>query len=120
MYDFCFTFPYAMLLGLGGLMGFLSKGSMMSLYGGVGSACLLSLSGYVSLQYYHRGKTCKAATLGALVIASALTVVMYRRYASSGKIFPAGVTMFLSGAMAVFYVWSIMYGPAPAKIKEVQ
>jgi len=38
MYDFCLTFPYAMLLALGGVAGFATKGSLPSLLGGLGSA----------------------------------------------------------------------------------
>ncbi len=38
MYDFCLTFPYAMLLALGGVAGFAAKGSLPSLLGGLGSA----------------------------------------------------------------------------------
>lgn len=53
MYDFCLTFPYAALLGLGGLVGFFTKGSLPSLLGGVGSAMALALAGHISLQQYN-------------------------------------------------------------------
>lgn len=54
MYDFCMTFPYAALLALGGLMGFLVKGSLPSLMGGLGSALILAIAGQRSISYYHQ------------------------------------------------------------------
>jgi hypothetical protein len=57
MYDFCLTFPYAALLGLGGLIGFLTKGSLPSLVGGVGSATVLGIAAQISLNYYHQAGT---------------------------------------------------------------
>eukprot|EP00210_Caulerpa_lentillifera_P007019 g6713.t1 len=116
MYDFCFTYPFAFLLGVGGLMGYISKGSTASLYGGVGSALLLFLLGYISLQYYHQGKLCKTATFFSLVVSIALTAVMYLRYSMTGKFFPAGITMLICGCMCVFYLWSLGFGPKP-KVK---
>ena len=55
MHDFCFTYPYGFVVLLGGLIGFLKKGSTQSLMGGVGSGALLLLAGYVSHQAYLRG-----------------------------------------------------------------
>ena len=115
MYDFCFTFPYAFLLALGGLGGYLSKGSTPSLVGGVGSGALLFLLGYISLRYYHRGKLWKHGTFLCWMISVALTLMMYSRFNRTGKFFPAGVVMLLSGGMTVFYMWSTLYGPEPKK-----
>ena len=56
MYDFCLTFPYAALLALGGVIGFLSKGSLPSLMGGLGSALILAIAGQRSLSYYHQAR----------------------------------------------------------------
>ena len=54
MYDFCFTFPFAGLLALGGLMGFVTKGSVPSLFGGLGSAAVLAVCAQISLARYHQ------------------------------------------------------------------
>lgn len=59
MYDFCFTFPYSALLALGGLIGFVSKGSVPSLIGGLGSAGVLAACGYASLANFRQGKLCR-------------------------------------------------------------
>lgn len=56
MYDFCLTLPYAALLALGGLMGFLTKGSLPSLLGGLGSAAVLAACGQASLSRYHQAR----------------------------------------------------------------
>ncbi len=56
MYDFCFTFPYAALLAIGGLIGFLTKGSLPSLLGGVGSGVVLGCAAQTSLNHYHQVK----------------------------------------------------------------
>lgn len=55
MHDFCFTYPYGFVVLLGGVMGFLRKGSTTSLMGGAGSGVLLLLAGYVSHQAYLKG-----------------------------------------------------------------
>lgn len=57
MYDFCLTYPYAFLLALGGLIGFLAKGSLPSLLGGVGSATVLGIAAQISLNHYHQARS---------------------------------------------------------------
>ena len=54
MYDFCLTLPWATVLALGGVMGFVTKGSLPSLLGGLGSAAVLAVCGQVSLSAYHK------------------------------------------------------------------
>ena len=115
MYDFCFTYPYAVLLALGGLIGYATKGSTGSLGGGVGSGVVLYLLAHISLRYYHAGKLWKTGTFLSLAVSVALTVVMALRYQESGKLFPAGVFTVLCGSMSLFYVWSLFLGPQPKK-----
>lgn len=115
MYDFCFTYPYAFLLALGGFVGYLNKGSTASLAGGVGSGAVLFLLGYISLQYYRRGKLWKLGTFLSWLISVGLTIMMYLRFTKTGKFFPPGIVMALSGGMTIFYMWSLFYGPQPKK-----
>lgn len=56
MHDFCFTIPYGLILGVGGLIGYLRKGSTSSLAGGLGIGFLLILAGYISLKAFGRKK----------------------------------------------------------------
>ncbi|KAJ6332777.1 hypothetical protein OIU77_008766 [Salix suchowensis] len=37
MHDFCFTIPYGLVIMIGGVIGYLKKGSVASLGGGVGT-----------------------------------------------------------------------------------
>ncbi|EFN51088.1 hypothetical protein CHLNCDRAFT_141477 [Chlorella variabilis] len=108
MYDFCFTPIYAALLALGGIIGFISKGSTASLGGGLGSAAVLSVCTYVSLQSYHRGHLCRPATVVSLVVSSLLGYVMWQRYSRTGKLMPAGLVAGLSAAMTAFYLWNLL------------
>ncbi len=41
------------------------------------------------------------------MVALALTGVMWKRYAASGKMMPAGMIALLSAAMSTFYVWNL-------------
>jgi uncharacterized membrane protein (UPF0136 family) len=99
MYDFCFSPIYAVLLAIGGVAGYVTKGSMTSLGAGLGSAALLGLMSKWSLHSYHKGKACKPATAISLLVAAGLTYVMYERYSATGKLMPAGLTAGLSAAM---------------------
>lgn len=56
MHDFCFTIPYGIILACGGIFGFIKKGSTASLGGGLATAFLLLLAGYLSLNAFHKKK----------------------------------------------------------------
>ena len=56
MHDFCFTIPYGLIVVIGGVVGYLKKGSTASLGGGVGSGLVLILAGCLSLKAFERRK----------------------------------------------------------------
>ncbi|KAL0908450.1 hypothetical protein M5K25_022945 [Dendrobium thyrsiflorum] len=92
------TLGYAALLGVGGVIGYMKRGSQKSLVAGIGSALLLY---YVHTQLPI--SPAFASTLG-LGLSAALTVVMGSRFKRSGKIFPAGVVSIVSLIMAGGYL----------------
>ncbi|KAF4402320.1 hypothetical protein G4B88_003241 [Cannabis sativa] len=91
MHDFCFTIPYGFIVVIGGVVGYLKKGSIASLGGGVGSGFLLILAGYLSLKAFEKRRNSYFALILETVCAAALTWVMGQRYLQTSKIMPAGV-----------------------------
>lgn len=103
MYDFCFSPFYAAILAIGGIAGYIAKGSTESLAAGLISAGVIALCSHISLKSYHAGKACKPATAVSLLVAGGLTYVMYERYSRTGKVMPAGLTAGTSAAMTGGY-----------------
>nr|KJB13663.1 hypothetical protein B456_002G088000 [Gossypium raimondii] len=56
MHDFCFTIPYGLILVAGGVIGYLKKGSIASLGGGVGTGLILILAANLSLKAFEKRK----------------------------------------------------------------
>ena len=56
MHDFCFTIPYGLVLVIGGVIGYMKKGSMASLGGGAGTGLVLIFAGYLSLKAFEKRK----------------------------------------------------------------
>ncbi|KAG6548442.1 hypothetical protein Mapa_009929 [Marchantia paleacea] len=110
MHDFCFTLPYGFVVLLGGVFGFLRKGSTSSLLGGAGSGLLLLLAGKLSLGAYHNGQNSWFAIFLETVVSLALTVVMGQRYKTTGKFMPPGLVFFIGGVMTMFYFYKIATG----------
>lgn len=113
MYDFCITYPYSLLLAIGGIMGYFKKGSIVSLAGGVGSATILAILATISLKNYKVGKQCKITTFLSFMVSSGLSYIMWLRFNKSGKLMPSGLVLFLSLTMSLFYIWSMTLGPKP-------
>ena len=110
-HDFCLTLPYGFIVAFGGLIGFLSKGSFMSLLAGGGSGALLVHTGFQSLGAYKQSQDGGAPyvptpfTKQSLVIAFILAAVMGKRFFSEGAPFmPAGLVFYMSAGMSAFYL----------------
>ncbi|XP_057535261.1 protein FATTY ACID EXPORT 7-like [Amaranthus tricolor] len=97
-----FTLGYAALVGVGGVMGYLKRGSLMSLgSGGVSSALLYYV--YTELP----NNPAFASSLGLGVSATLLGSMGYR-FQKTKKVFPAGVVALLSLGMTGGYLHGIM------------
>ena len=92
-----------------------NSGHLIKKYAVAGSAsgAIVCALGYISLSYYKAGKLCKPVTAASLVVAAGLTAVMAKRYRDTGALFPALTFCVTSGAMSLFYVWSLIAGPRP-------
>ncbi|CAL5199106.1 unnamed protein product [Lathyrus oleraceus] len=96
------TLGYAILVGAGGVMGYLKSGSNKSLLaGGLSSALLF----YVFTELPGRPVLASSVGLG---ISAALLSVMGSRFKKSGKVFPAGVVSLVSLIMTGGYLHGIM------------
>ncbi|XP_058729998.1 protein FATTY ACID EXPORT 2, chloroplastic-like [Vicia villosa] len=96
------TLGYAILVGAGGVMGFLKSGSQKSLLAGGFSSALLF---YVFTELPGRPVLASSVGLG---ISAALLTAMGSRFKKSGKVFPAGVVSLVSLIMTGGYLHGIM------------
>lgn len=96
------TLGYAVLVGAGGVIGYLKSGSQKSLISGGLSAALLCYI-YTLLPT----KPVIASSLG-FGVSAALLGVMGSRFKNSGKIFPAGIVSLASLIMSGGYLHGIM------------
>ncbi|EQC35398.1 hypothetical protein SDRG_07108 [Saprolegnia diclina VS20] len=108
MYDFCLTLPYGGAIALGGLVGYVNSGSVISLTAGLGAGSLLLLFGTASYQEYQQSPKISKLWSGlSLGVSSVLTVVMGLRYKETNSLFPAGVVAGTSAAMSAFYLYKL-------------
>ncbi|XP_057832747.1 protein FATTY ACID EXPORT 5 [Cryptomeria japonica] len=110
MHDFCFTFPYGALVAIGGLVGFMRKGSVTSLAGGLGAGFFLLLAAQMSLNAFNQRRNSYLALFIQTVCSFALTWVMGQRYLVTSKIMPGGVVATISAIMTFFYLYKIIRG----------
>lgn len=89
---------YALLVILGGIIGYARARSMPSLVAGVVSGILLLVSFGYSLSNQSFG------LLTAALLALLLFVVFLRRYRATGKLMPAGMMMGVSVLMLVVFL----------------
>ncbi|KAG2298810.1 hypothetical protein Bca52824_035282 [Brassica carinata] len=97
-----FTLVYASLLGVGGLMGYLKRGSKISLVAGGGSAALFY---YV---YKELPENPVLASSIGIVGSATLTGMMGSRYLRTRKVVPAGVVSMVSLVMTGAYLHGLI------------
>ncbi|KAF1333298.1 Transmembrane protein 14c, partial [Globisporangium splendens] len=114
MYDFCLTIPYGMMLGIGGLIGYVNSGSATSAIAGGASGLFLTFVGYCSYNEYQQSPvTSKLWPALSLLVSAPLTGVMGMRYQKTGAFFPAGFVAASSAAMSLFYVAKLVSTQKP-------
>lgn len=94
-----------LLVGGGGIMGYLKAQSKASLISGVVSAALLAVAYYVSGRNWEQG-----LIFGA-VICALLCVVFAIRLKKTGKVMPAGALLGLSAAELALLVAALLTKP---------
>ncbi len=90
------AFAYAATVAIGGIIGYVKKGSLMS---GVMGLAFGGMAGYGAYQTSVNPAN-YAVSLG---VSAALTGVMGYRFVNSGKFMPAGLVAVLSVAMLLRY-----------------
>jgi uncharacterized membrane protein (UPF0136 family) len=93
---------YALIIAAGGVMGYVSAKSTISLVSGLISGALL-LAAF--------GLTFRNPKLGfgfAALIALALGIFFLIRFLETGKWMPAGISVALSALMLILMLWSLL------------
>jgi uncharacterized membrane protein (UPF0136 family) len=93
---------FAILMLVGGVMGYRAAGSAASLYAGTGSALVLLVAWFVS-------RTAPAAGFGLGALTSlALCIVFGIRVAKTGKMMPSGMLLVVSAISLIALVYATM------------
>lgn len=88
---------YAVLLAVGGVMGFIKAGSKVSMVAGLASAALVCVAFGVAVG----GPTPRDGFLVGLGVSCVLVVMFLQRYLKTRKWMPAGMLLVVSAVMAV-------------------
>ena len=94
---------YALLLGIGGIVGYLKAGSRPSLIAGLASA--LVAAGCLALCFYD-------PPLGfwlGLVLAATLVVLFQTRYRRTRKFMPSGLLLLVSGLVVLVLLALVLW-----------
>eukprot|EP00466_Bigelowiella_natans_P005930 jgi/Bigna1/55407/estExt_Genewise1Plus.C_580058 len=96
-------------------MGFLSKGSHMSLMAGVGCGAAMMALGTLSMEKFKKKESYTVFNFISLLIAATVTGMMGKRYVDTRAIFPAAIAFLLSLAMAAFLAYRLVFPHIPEK-----
>ncbi|KAI8922560.1 transmembrane protein 14C-like protein [Powellomyces hirtus] len=91
-----FAYAYAALIFVGGVVGFIKAGSLISLLMGTVTGTLLGIGA-------RQASADPSRIYLLLAISTALMVVMGMRYANSGVFMPAGLVSVISGVFFTRY-----------------
>jgi uncharacterized membrane protein (UPF0136 family) len=98
------VWAYAVLMAMGGVIGYVKVGSKASLLSGTGFGLLLLFSGYgVWLGY-------RESLVASIVITALLVVIFAVRVVKTRRFIPAGVLALLSVATLVIFLSELMQG----------
>lgn len=104
-------FAYSLVIVAGGVMGFVSKGSLSSGLMGVGSGLLAGLAAYRSSQDPRQWGL-------SMAVSGFLFILMSARFIQTGKIFPAGVVASLSFLMILKCLYIALSADKPARLRS--
>nr|XP_033791696.1 transmembrane protein 14A [Geotrypetes seraphini] len=94
-------FSYAVVLALGGVLGYTRKGSIVSLVAGLSFG---ALAGYGAYRVTYDPRDVKISLYAAIILAT----VMGIRYKNSKKLMPAGMIALLSIFMILRLVFNLL------------
>mmetsp|Transcript_72700 Transcript_72700/g.116014 ORF Transcript_72700/g.116014 Transcript_72700/m.116014 type:complete len:121 (+) Transcript_72700:86-448(+) len=117
-HSFCFSIPYGIIVSIGGLIGFIKKGSTMSLIMGLLFGGISAALGYSAYQKYFTNSSDKNEILAGLIVSAILSIVMCFRWNKSGKFMPAGLVGVLSVIMSLFFVYRLVNPTLPRKLNR--
>ena len=104
------SYAYSAAVALGGIMGYVKKGSLMSGLMGVGFGSIAAFGAYQT----SKDPDNYMVSLG---VSTVLAGVMGARAMNSGKLMPAGLVAVLSLAMVARFGYRYYSGSSPVKTK---
>eukprot|EP00611_Tribonema_gayanum_P002526 TRINITY_DN1188_c0_g1_i1.p2 TRINITY_DN1188_c0_g1~~TRINITY_DN1188_c0_g1_i1.p2 ORF type:complete len:115 (+),score=6.75 TRINITY_DN1188_c0_g1_i1:78-422(+) len=98
------TLVYGLVVALGGVMGYASKGSLASLIAGGGGTLLMLMGICASNQQRSNKRVSPIWFQISFAVAATLIVAMGSRFMKSNKLMPAGLVAGISLVMCVYYL----------------
>ena len=111
MYDFCVTYPWAIMVAGSGVAGFVLKRSIPSLASGLVLGALLFLFANKSLQQWQENRQTRIYTFLSLCLTALLMGIMAPKYIlRNGAFFPSGMLTIGGGIVCVYYIILLLVG----------